>query len=96
LGAVLVANAAPVFEDREQTTQKIDRATALPLWALTVITGEGAAAEVKVPADRMPPFMGKRVMFGDLSARAWEVGDRHGVSFSATRIAPQGDMPGKE
>ena len=32
--------------------------------------------------------IGTRVRFRDLSARTWEMGDRHGVSFKASRVEP--------
>ena len=30
--------------------------------------------------------IGSRVRFADLSARTWEMGDRHGVAFKASRV----------
>ncbi len=32
--------------------------------------------------------IGTSVRFRDLSARTWEMGDRHGVSFKASRVEP--------
>ena len=31
---------------------------------------------------------GTRVRFRELSARTWEMGDRHGVAFKASRVEP--------
>jgi hypothetical protein len=98
-------DAAPVARRHPETRQILQGQQAgdengTPLWtvnALAVVAGEagGETVRVKVPADTMPAFEPlARVECDDLTARAWELDGRSGISLSASAIRVAGASNG--
>ena len=78
--------------DFETKVQVLDKSSGVPLFdvdVMAVLTGERPEQlTVRVVGQPSGIEIGTRVRFRDLSARTWEMGDRHGVAFKASRVEP--------
>ena len=78
--------------DFETKVQVLDKSSGVPLFdvdVMAVLTGERPEQlTVRVVGQPSGIEIGTRVRFRDLSARTWEMGERHGVSFKASRVEP--------
>ena len=78
--------------DFETKVQVLDKSSGVPLFdvdVMAVVTGERPEQlTVRVVGQPSGIEIGTRVRFRDLSARTWEMGDRHGVAFKASRVEP--------
>ena len=70
----------------------LDKSSGVPLFdvdVMAVVTNERPEQlTVRVVGQPSGIEIGSRVRFADLSARTWEMGDRHGVAFKASRVEP--------
>ena len=78
--------------DFETKAPTLDKATGVPLFdvdVMAVVANERPEQlTVRVVGQPQGIEIGSRVQFRDLSARTWEMGDRHGVAFKASRVEP--------
>src|SRR5690349_20626432 len=78
--------------DFETKAQVLDKSSGVPLFdvdVMAVLSGERPEQlTVRVVGQPSGIEIGTRVRFRDLSARTWEMGDRHGVSFKASLVEP--------
>ena len=78
--------------DFETKAPTLDKVTGVPLFdvdVMAVVANERPEQlTVRVVGQQSGIEIGSRVQFRDLSARTWEMGDRHGVAFKASRVEP--------
>ncbi len=78
--------------DFETKVPVLDKGSGVPLFDVDVmaVPTEERPEQLTVRVVGQPSGIeiGTRVRFRDLSARTWEMGDRHGVSFKASRVEP--------
>jgi len=78
--------------DFETKVPVLEKSSGVPLFdvdVMAVVTNERPEQlTVRVVGQPSGIEIGTRVRFRDLSARTWEMGDRHGVSFKASRVEP--------
>src|SRR6476620_1926694 len=91
-GMTFIAGGVRGGTDFESKAPVLDKATGVPLFdvdVMAVVAGERPEQlTVRVVGQPSGIEIGTRVRFQDLSARTWEMGDRHGVSFKASRVEP--------
>ena len=78
--------------DFETKAPVLDKSSGVPLFdvdVMAVVTNERPEQlTVRVVGQPSGIEIGTRVQFRDLSARTWEMGDRHGVAFKSSRVEP--------
>ncbi|WP_111768012.1 hypothetical protein [Nakamurella deserti] len=76
----------------ESNAPVLDKATGLQMFDVDVMAvAAGERPEqltVRVAGQPAGVDIGLRVRIHDLVARSWEMGDRHGMSFRASRVEP--------
>jgi hypothetical protein len=94
LAAVVMSDPirATTFEGGERNTRD-----GVALWELHVtVTVRDAGASVlllRVPGERPGVGLGQLVTLAGLRGRVWEMGGRHGISWTATGVTPAGLPP---
>jgi hypothetical protein len=95
LAAVTAMSEAVPYADLDGA-QKANR-DGVPLWEVQVAVVVGGAASVirvKVAGSEPPKLRaGMPVALSGLSAMTWEIGDRHGLSFTAAAVRPLPSSP---
>jgi hypothetical protein len=89
LATVAMSAAVPVLDEAKQPKANRDGE---PLFTVQVAVtlADGSASVLPVKVAGTPPVVhpGMAVELSGLAARSWEIGGRHGVSWSAASIRP--------
>ncbi len=91
-GMTFVLGGVRAVVDFESKQPQVDKVSGAPLFdvdVMAIVTGERPEQlTVRVAGAPAGVDVASRVVISDLTARTWEMGDRHGVSFRASRVAP--------
>jgi len=91
-GMTFIVGGVRAVTDFESKAPVVDKVTGVPLFdvdVMAIVTGERPEQlTVRIAGQPSGIDIGSRVRFHDLSARTWEMGDRHGVAFKASRVEP--------